>query len=357
MKRVLIFGLLLCALFVQCSEQKPVGFDVVQELSSDVKEKAVALKAEKVIESDEFIPAKEMFVYRDSILVVVNKPISGGWLLELYNLNAKSSLGKFVRKGNGPKEMLKVMAHVNKNKLILHDYIKRRVLSFDLDSAILDKSYSYGTPVSFCKNAGSPFVTFFDDSRLIMLNPYYLENDKLGISNGEPRFLVNDIGSQAVLLRSGERKPRSYNIEQGFIFPDKSHNKVIFASSYYPEIEMYDYELKPLKKITGPDDLKIDYRVSGNNVVFSKVVPYAYQSYAMVSDGFYLLYIGGYYTSSRKYKDMQSWIFKFDWEGNFIKSYHFDQFLGSLSVSSDEETFYGRGFDEDGNVTLWKLSE
>lgn len=189
MKRVLIFGLLLCALFVQCSEQKPVGFDVVQELSSDVKEKAVALKAEKVIESDEFIPAKEMFVYRDSILVVVNKPISGGWLLELYNLNAKSSLGKFVRKGNGPKEMLKVMAHVNKNKLILHDYIKRQVLSFDLDSAILDKAYSYGTPVSFCKNAGSPFVTFFDKSRLIMLNPYYLENDKLGISNGEPSIL------------------------------------------------------------------------------------------------------------------------------------------------------------------------
>lgn len=357
MKRVLVFGLLLCALFVQCSEQKPVGFDSLEILPADVKERTIALEATKVIDADEIISAKQLFVYKDSVLVVVNKPKRDGWFLELYNLYTKSLLGRFVRKGNGPKEMLRVMAHVNKNKLILHDYIKHQVVSFDLDSAILDKSYSYGTPVSFCKNAGSPFVTFFDDSRLIMLNPYYLENDKLGISNGEPRFLVNDIGSQAVLLRSGERKPRSYNIEQGFIFPDKSHNKVIFASSYYPEIEMYDYELKPLKKITGPDDLKIDYRVSGNNVVFNKVVPYAYQSYAMVSDGFYLLYIGGYYTTSTEHKDMQSWIFKFDWEGNFIKSYHYDQYLGSLSVSSDEETFYGQGFDENGNVTLWKLSE
>lgn len=120
---------------------------------------------------------------------------------------------------------------------------------------------------------------------------------------------------------------------------------------------MYDYELKPLKKITGPDDLKIDYSVSGNDVTFSKVVPYAYRSYAMVYDGFYLLYIGGYYTTRRKYKDMQSWIFKFDWDGKFIKSYHFGQYLGSLSVSSDEETFYGQGFDENGNVTLWKLSK
>lgn len=357
MKRYLICCLISCILLVQCSERKPVGFDSLEILPSDVKERTTALEATKVIDADEIISAKQLFVYKDSVLVVVNKPKHDGWFLGLYNLYTKSLLGRFVRNGNGPKEMLNVMAHVNKNKLILHDFVKRQIVSFDLDSAILDKAYSYGTPVSFCKNAGSPFVTFFDKSRLIMLNPYYLENDKLGISNGEPRFLVNDIGSQAVLLRSGGRKPRSYNIEQGFIIPDKSHNKVIYASCFYPEIEMYDYELKPLKKITGPDDLKIDYSVSGNDVVFSKVVPYAYQSYAMVSDGFYLLYIGGYYTARTKYKDMQSWIFKFDWDGNYIKSYHFDQYLESLSVTSDEETFYGQGFDENGNVTLWKLSK
>lgn len=48
-------------------------------------------------------------------------------------------------------------------------------------------------------------------------------------------------------------------------------------------------------------------------------------------------------------------MFKFDWDGNFIKSYHSDKYLSSLSLSSDGKTFYGKGYDENGNVVLWRL--
>ena len=122
MKRYLIFCLISCILLVQCSERKPVGFDSLEILPADVKERTTALEATKVIDADEIISAKHIFVYKDSVLVVVNKPKHDGWFLELYNLYTKSLLGRFVRNGNGPKEMLNVMAHVNKNKLILHDF-------------------------------------------------------------------------------------------------------------------------------------------------------------------------------------------------------------------------------------------
>ena len=102
MKRYLIFCLISCILLVQCSERKPVGFDSLEILPADVKERTTALEATKVIDADEIISAKHIFVYKDSVLVVVNKPKHDGWFLELYNLYTKSLLGRFVRNGNGP---------------------------------------------------------------------------------------------------------------------------------------------------------------------------------------------------------------------------------------------------------------
>ncbi|MDR2910151.1 MAG: hypothetical protein LBV47_02135 [Bacteroidales bacterium] len=116
--------------------------------------------------------------------------------------------------------------------------------------------------------------------------------------------------------------------------------------------------LNPIKLVIGPDALKPTYRLDGggNQIVFDRTVPYAYRNYYIDNNYFYLSYIGDYFTIDTQLKNFKSWIFKFDWDGNFIESFHSPEYISAISKSSNNDIFYGRGFDKDGTTVLWKLS-
>lgn len=348
---------LIAAFSLQCSNEKTgEAFPEVSTLSDSVKRNAIALEATEIVAPDDFINAKEFYVHDDSILVVVNKPSSGGYMIELCNLFTKEKKRELFRHGNGPGEMLNVTAHVRDGQLIVHDFVKHQLASMDMDSILLSSDAEPSTPHLFCSNAGSPFVTFLDDDRIIMLNPYFFESDVLSISNGESRFLLGDSSTQFSLLKDHSRKVYSYNVEQGFIIPDISHDRVLFASSFYPQFALYDGSLNPQRRIDGPDCLRPSFRVSDGVVTFDKQIPYGYRSYALGTDCIYLVYIGSFLSEDGNLQDFDSYIFQIGWDGRLVKSFHSEHYLGSLSVSSDGETFFCRSFDSDGSIILLKLT-
>ena len=340
---------------IQCSRpQSQVQFPETVDLPPSIKTEAVSLNAVQVVSGDDYIAAKKMWAYKDSILVVLNTPVKDGFFLELANLCTKEKYGSFIHYGNGPAEMLNVNAVLNNGRMLVRDFAKYQIARFDVDSALANISYVCA-PVRFSNNAGSPFVNFLDDNRLIMLNPYYFENPEMKISNGESRFIVGDAGSKFTLLSEGSKKYYSYNVEQGDIIVNNEEDRVIYASLFSPRVEIYDCQLNPLKLLTGPDDMDIRYAIEDGSVCFYDI-PYAYMGSAEAEDGFYLLYIGEF-LGDEDYQKMQSYIFKFDWDGNVLKSYHCGQYLNSISISSEDDVFYCSGHDEDGSNVLFKLTK
>lgn len=341
--------------FVRCTEH-----DVKSEfLSNDVKLDAVELKSDVIGACYQFIHAKDFFVYQDSILVVINKPHKDGSFVNLFNLNSNELLRSFILLGNGPLEMINVIAHLRNNELIVHDFAKNQILCVNLDSALVSPNYKNVPPLKFSNGVGSPFVTFYNDKKLlIMLNPYYFSNENLRIDNGVSRFIVGDTKINDDLEEIASDLYYTYNVSQGFIIPNIANNRIIYASNFYDELEIYDNELHLLKRIEGPDKLKPVFRRHGKEIIFNKIVPYTYRSYAMSKDFFYLSYIGDNYVPGKnRLQDFDSWIFKFDWNGTLMESYHSNEYISTLSLSDSDDKFYARGFDENGTPVVWQLTK
>ena len=350
-----LFFLFVIVGFVYCTRDNVDS----EYLSNEIKSQAIELKGKVLDSSYRFIRAKEFFVYHDSILVVLNKPHRGGGFVDLFDLNSKTTLRSFFRMGNGPGELLNAIAHLHGKELIVHDFAKHQIASIDLDSALISSSYRPSSPLKFSNDVGSPFVTFLDSARMIMLNPYYFDNEDLGIDNDVPRFLVRETRKNSPVCEMAlPQLYYTYNVSQGFIIPNIEKNRIIYASNFYDELEIYDKNLNLLKRIEGPDKLRPVYRMHGKEIIFDKIVPYSYRSYAMTDSSFYLSYIGDYYVSRKsKLQNFDSWIFKFDWDGNFIECYHSKEYISSLSLSDVDVKFYGRGFDRDGTPIVWELTK
>ena len=338
--------------FVQCKKEDD-GQTVY--LDNEIKLKATELKSEVIDTCYQFIHAKDFFVYHDSILVILNKPHQDGNFVELYNLNSNKLVKSLIKTGNGPHEMINTIAHIRNNELIVHDFAKNQIASVDLDSALAFPDYKFPALIKFSNNVGSPFVTFLDENRLIMLNPYYFKNKNLGINNGASRFIINEKDIDPNFNRVNSRLYYTYNVSQGFIVPNIEKDRIIYASNFYDEIEIYDCDLHLLRRIEGPDNLIPSYQIHNREIIFNKTVPYTYRNYAITDDFFYLSYIGDYYTSGSQLQDFESWILKFDWDGNFIECYHSEEYVSTISLSDTDGEFYARGLDQKGVPVVLEL--
>lgn len=355
--RNFIFVVFISLLSIQCSNMRDdVYFSEVSVLPKSCKDQAIELFSTEIPTTQEDVYAKDYYVYKDSILITINKPTPEHNFVIVSNLITKEVYNEYLGYGNGPNEMLNVMAHLQGDDLVVHDFVKHQICKISVDSAICSRNYFPHKPIGFCDEAGSPFVTFLTRDSLIMLNPYYFENKSLGMSNGESRFLTGNDKHQYSLLRNRTNRVYSYNVEQGFVIPDKNRDRIFFASVFYPIVEIYSFNQNPYIRIIGPDQLTPSFRVKDGLVSFERNVPYAYRSYAIGSNSIFMVYIGDFLTPTSSLNDMGSYIFQFDWDGNLLQTYHTDKYIGSLSVSIDEHSFYGRSFDEDGNVILLKLS-
>lgn len=350
---VSIIILLMYVLMSSCVKTENIVWPEEVTLPIVVKDTAVQMVAEVVEDSYDFLHAKELFVYKDTIIIISNNPDSKNHFIEFYNVNSKQIIRKLIRKGNGPGEMLNAMSHIQGNMLCVHDFVKNQLAYINIDSVLYDKNYKLPNFVKF-NGVDSPFVTMFNCDSIIFENPYYFKDNGLNIDNRQPRLIVTDANSD--YLFKDIRKYYAYNVSQGFITMNKAKNRLIYASTVLNEMEVYDMNLTPIKLVRGPDKLKADYVVKENSISFNGFAPYSYRKYCTDENGYYVSYIGDYYNPKKSLSDFKSYIFQFDWDGNFIKSYSVPVYINAISKSPDKEIFYGRGVDKDGSVVLWRLT-
>ena len=360
-KRTIIIRLLLSiccgpfAVFVSCREDSQKS---IANLDCSQAQR-ITLHADVVPDiADRFPAARHFYVYHDRILVTINRPSNGDAFVHLSELESGKALASAILYGNGPAEMLSVSEHLRDGVLYLKDYVKKRIVALPIDSLIQKPSFRASSFLDYSQYGKFPFVTFWDDQKMLAENPYCFSNKEYGIDNHDPeRILILDTGASSRLKRKNYRF-ETYNVSQGFILPSRRHGRIIYASMNEPVLEVYDSVGNRIKAFLGPKKMDIPYRITdGRYVSFDQKVPFAFQAPCLEEDAVFIVFIGDFLTDDHTEKDiMHSTILELDWQGNLQCIYDAPVFLSTLSRTSDG-VFYGTGYDKDGRTVLWELKK
>ncbi len=316
------------------------------------------LRADTLKNIDTLIYAKEFFVYRDSVLIALNKRNEHTHFLEFYRLSDMQPIARLYRPGNGPDEMLSANAYINGNKLIVNDYVKSQIAVVDIDSLLSFNNYSAPT---VHLHVESLFNAIPYKDRFILDNPYSFADKKAGIVQEAPRFIVTD--DKKTYEEKNKYQYYTRNVTSGRIIANKAKNRVIYANGNQSSVEIYDMDLNLLRTVTGPIDLPTRYTILNeeggmqNEVIFKGDIPYAYLDYCVDDDYFYLTYVGDMFGKGKKTQDLHCRIFKFDWNGNFIDCYPVHSYVKSISKSRKEDALYVTILSSEGLPVLIKLYE
>jgi hypothetical protein len=342
----LIIGVIGCLIY-SCKHNEKDNFSLQENIKTNLK----YLKID-TIALPELIYAESFLVYHDSVLIVLNKKHVNGFFIEFYDLIQHKLINKFYRLGNGPNEILSAFVALNDNLLTINDYVKGQVAFLNLDSVLVNPSY-ISLPIRHFTT--SPTVSqYYKTNQLIIENTNCFVDDELKINNNAPRFIVTNKRS-AYVERSNFKYSTRNVAADGDIITNYAFNKIIYTYMHKPIIEIYNNDLKLIKRIFGPDKMLTQYRIVDNEIIFNRRIPYTYLDFCTNKDHFFVTYMGDFLVDGKNMEDYPLWIFKFDWNGNFVDSYNIGQYISSISISNDGKSFFGTGINIEKNPILLKL--
>lgn len=345
-------------IFYSCNPNTPN--EDVESISLDSEMLANATKGKmSVMEFDAKFPtAKEMYIYHDSILLVVNHPQENGYLLEAYNMQTHKAKSKYFRIGKGQGEILRGNVHITDNTLILNDYMAGTYCFANIDSMLMDSKYKplftqpLGLNTSFC----APF-----NGEWIIENSYCFSDKNVGVFQKELRLLT-PIEYEKVMQK--RHKFNTVNVAgNGLVIVHPKDKNVMYASSNQSFIEIFDKDLTMNKRVIGPRHLNIDYYIDYDDkvpeIIFNHAIPYSYINYCADEDWVYLLYRGVMLDANNgNLEDFPTYIIKTDWSGNISECLFVDAYVLTISKSkANDDLLYICSLNKDGLPQLYKLYE
>ncbi len=331
-----IILIVLTLLIVGCSGRKEKTFSETHLPETVLKEAEQAV-FDTISLPENFYEAKEFYVYNDSIALKLNRKHEGVHFLEIFNWKSGRIIKKMLKMGNGHKEVLSLEVYLQQNgKLVAIDYYKKQIAVMDVDSVISDSLY--GFPIEKEIPFGISMIMPYQDDYLIE-NPYRYIDRKADIVQDEPGLL-----STEELQKSYEKKYQ-YNTANvatvGRLLTNEHLGRILHAASSQSILEVYDSTRTLLRVIDGPVNLKPAYYIdkeNGNEVIFSKQIPYAYLDGCAGKRYVYLSYLGQFqHADEETLANKDCYILKFDWDGQLIKCLKTPFYILSLSVLSDEK--------------------
>lgn len=290
-------------------------------IGSEVKTAASPLQLEKMDLGDKLFAAERCYVFSDSILVIQNLKNSMKPFLEFYNLFTGELYKTAILRGNGPNELLDMISKNSNNYLLINGYVNDKYSRINVSDFVnSDNNVISFTPYSFeCQSMDQ-----WNNDLFIVENPYRFVNKQLRIKQNVPRLLF--VGANSTIENNDLIS--AINVTRGNMLINKSIGKICYYSRSDATIELYDTLLNLKKAIIGPDQLKQEYSMSNGSLVFSNVITNSYLS-ACYNDSILLFAYEG-----REKNPMNNnagddnhyniWLFMFDWDGNFVKSFVFD---------------------------------
>ena len=319
-------------------------------LSPEVLTEAQAIVPDKVYDLPELFFAGSALVYGDRYAVC--EMLTQDFSAEVYDLKEGKVAGKLLHYGNGPQEVLVPIFNMSGDTLQVMDIQKDKLFMIpcaDLPDAGIAREIKYDFITLSLVSCG--------DS-LLVLNPFYFENDDMDIHNGEPMFFYSD-GVKAPYDAS---KIMSAGVVQGPVAVHPESGRVVFANCVESEIFILNKDLSVNRRITGPRHESTDYAVAEGQLLFSGNIANTYLSACSDREYVYLIYDGRYYdlyedNVDGANTDHDLYLFQMDWDGRLVGSYALVgvRYVGSrLSCGSQPGTVYVSAISpEEGNLQIF----
>lgn len=272
-----------------------------------------------------------MSLYKDSILVVHQKPQPTGHHFLTYDLSTKKLVGSILSIGRKPGESIAFLSHgIFGDKLWVHDVVKKKIIFISLTGTSKEG-----------KEVNMPYFFYW-------LNPLS-ESTFLGFGDYSSgfKFSVFDLAQQKnvdSLVPYPNRMNRAQKQDyESFVFSHPTSNKHVLAVRHADHLEFYDFEKNTDKVVKGPEDFAPDKgRMKdpvGNELsTLTEKTRFAFVRGHTTDKYVYLLYSGSKRTDENA--DWGKSIFVFDWEGNPIKRLNLKAGIVDFVVTSDDKTLY-----------------
>lgn len=199
------------------------------------------------------------YVYNDSVVIIVDSEHPDPFIVTLFNLNTKEEIAGYFKKGNGPNEMISVMAKRHRNYLHLIDLGTHAASRLNIDSA-LTKGFDYKPVIIDLECPLIDDFVYSGQDTIIMVNQMYI-NDGYGVSN-LPEFIKYDAKTGDLL---NDYKRNEVNMPANMIQRSIVNlgNKYAVLWGTLPIITIYDQNLNLVKlyrdsKYKDPDILVYD---------------------------------------------------------------------------------------------------
>ncbi|MDR1745702.1 MAG: TolB-like 6-bladed beta-propeller domain-containing protein [Tannerella sp.] len=353
-KNALILSVLLA--FIACSAEKSGDSPglVTFDRESAVMKNEVKLTEPEVIEFADLLAPVKFYVMYDT-LVVVNNSYQCEYGLELYSLNSMKRLSEFAPKGQGPEDFLStnvLIYSASDTSIIICDTRTYSYSIIDLPASVAANRLKITKKFNYDINLfQSEDITITDDGHYIGYNCWYLNSTQY--NNGVPVFIRHTMDYDRTKTEEG-LDPRKYkyivgSVNGGLPFFNPNTKQLWLMDKRMDKIDIYNDSLQIVKTISGPDHYDCNYIEQLNQglsiILFDKDKEYkSYSNYTISKSGIYIIYEGVNgevmdWTKPPTFPETVE-IFKFDFDGNFVKSYLLDRYVYAVSVDSNEEFMY-----------------
>jgi hypothetical protein len=276
----------------------------------------------------------------DTLLFLKNR--STEYIYHIYNLNNNEKVNECLTIGQGPDEFIfPLIVQSPDTNVWMFDRGKSILKKYNV-SDLIGSHHPVSTKNISLKNQASDRVAVLSNGNILAsINRLPRGGFDRYDSNG---VFLDSIGKFPELTSrslSGSEKIQSFR--NGFTTNLK--DRIFISYGHTDLIEIYDYEGNCLKRMHGPDQIKLvmDIQSAGGDYVAAKPVKgesYMCYSHSPVCAGneVFVLYLG---ELMENYQDRYSKMIVFDWDGNPLRMYELDIPIFTFTVDTDHRIIYG----------------
>ena len=310
-------------------------------------ENADTLKGDILIEPiNIFKNAARLYTFKNRI--VLSSQINDG-IIQVIDTSSGRTLMTYGKLGRGPNEFLNPVGfsmNRESNTFFIWDFYKNELTSYLLNDSI-NKSKAY-TKINLIIQD----LKAINDTTFAILT--FCPDQSLGIidTNGKflSRFRYRVINDTRI----------DYDIDYNNAYINISPNKkyLAVACNQFANIQLFSIENNKLNKIWDINYSKFYYSIKDKKLYRKNRQHVGFES-LNISDKF--IYVTacditvGEQRELKNYEEAAVYLLKFDLDGNFIKSYKFDNRISNITFSPDYKSIFGTITDEDTYIYKFML--
>jgi hypothetical protein len=327
-------------MLMSCSKDKRNAqyFENYHQFSSFPNERLGEIKS---LDSNTFdLPPSKLFILRDTYILLENSD-NDEVVLWIYDLQKRTVIQRFGRKGKGPGEFLGITGYIklDSNTLGIYDVTLCRITYYSIDKLLS----GFSKPDSMKKvstDFGIPyFIQKIDSNRYVASGMFH--PNRYALLDQNLNIISTHLPIPQKLLDLANNK-HTYSFYHAGILYNDSLKRLAVGMTTYDMLQILNTNIEVIKSVHGPDHNFPDW--TGKQ----KLYPEGYSPLTGSTHKIYGIYSGETPSTINDWiKSFGKNIHIFDWEGRPLKRIRTDYRMGNLTLSESQKRLYLVYYDEE----------